>query len=142
MATVDKKDKTIPEVPHLENVTGVEKIPVSAAGGVPRYVEIKQIATPISLDYIDSKFNPLYEIWLISYNKSLPSDIVGNLIYGKVKDFDSNYSSSELKERIVNLPCFITSCPSMEQAEEIEKAILLLNDTFSQPELTTEIRKK
>lgn len=42
-ATSDSKDRKISEVPHLENVTGVEKIPVSAAGGVPRYVEVKQI---------------------------------------------------------------------------------------------------
>lgn len=39
----DEKDKKIPEVPHLENVTGVEKIPVSAVGGVPRYIEVNQI---------------------------------------------------------------------------------------------------
>lgn len=43
MATSDSKDKKISEVPHLEDVTGVEKIPVSAAGGEPRYVEVKQI---------------------------------------------------------------------------------------------------
>lgn len=42
-ATSDSKDKKISEVPHLEDVTGVEKIPVSAAGGEPRYVEVKQI---------------------------------------------------------------------------------------------------
>ena len=39
----DKKDKKIPEVPHLSELTGVEKLPVSAVGGVPRYVEVKQI---------------------------------------------------------------------------------------------------
>lgn len=38
----DDKDKKIGEVPHLENVTGDEKIPVSA-NGQPRYVEVKQI---------------------------------------------------------------------------------------------------
>lgn len=43
MATSDSKDKKISEVPHLEDVTGVEKIPVSAQGGEPRYVEVKQI---------------------------------------------------------------------------------------------------
>lgn len=43
MATSDSKDKKISEVPHLENVTGVEKIPVSAAGGESRYIEVKQI---------------------------------------------------------------------------------------------------
>ena len=42
MAT-DAKDKKISEVPHLEELTGVEKIPVSATGGEPRYVEVKQI---------------------------------------------------------------------------------------------------
>lgn len=70
MATSDSKDKKISEVPHLEEVTGVEKIPVSAAGGEPRYVEVKQIATPISLEYIDSKLNPPHdpELWAISYN--------------------------------------------------------------------------
>lgn len=39
----DSKDKKIPEVPHLEELTGVEKIPVSAVGGLPRYVEVNQI---------------------------------------------------------------------------------------------------
>lgn len=43
MATTDRKDKTIPEVPHLENITGVEKLPVSAPGGLPRYIEVNQI---------------------------------------------------------------------------------------------------
>lgn len=38
----DSKDKKIGEVPHLEQVTGKEKIPVSA-DGEPGYVEIKQI---------------------------------------------------------------------------------------------------
>lgn len=38
----DDKDKKIGEVPHLENVTGNEKIPVSAKGE-PRYIEVKQI---------------------------------------------------------------------------------------------------
>lgn len=38
----DDKDKKIPEVPHLENLTGKEKIPVSA-NGEPRYVEVEQI---------------------------------------------------------------------------------------------------
>lgn len=42
MAKIDDKDRKIPEVPHLENVTGDEKIPVSA-DGQPRYVDIKQI---------------------------------------------------------------------------------------------------
>ena len=40
---VDEKDKKISEVPHLQEVTGVEKIPVSAVGGLPRYVEVNQI---------------------------------------------------------------------------------------------------
>lgn len=38
----DSKDKKIPEVPHLENVTGDEKIPVSADGS-PAYIEVGQI---------------------------------------------------------------------------------------------------
>lgn len=42
MATIDDKDKKIGEVPHLEQVTGKEKIPVSA-NGEPRYVELGQI---------------------------------------------------------------------------------------------------
>lgn len=42
MATIDDKDKKIGEVPHLEKVTGGEKIPVSA-NGEPGYVEIQQI---------------------------------------------------------------------------------------------------
>lgn len=39
----DAKDKKIPEVPHLEELTGEEKIPVSAVGGEPKYVEVKDI---------------------------------------------------------------------------------------------------
>lgn len=42
MANVDDKDKKIGEVPHLTEVTGNEKIPVSA-DGEPRYVEVQQI---------------------------------------------------------------------------------------------------
>lgn len=42
MAEIDDKDKKIGEVPHLEQVTGKEKIPVSA-NGEPRYVEVEQI---------------------------------------------------------------------------------------------------
>lgn len=38
----DDKDKKIGEVPHLTEVTGKEKIPVSA-NGEPRYVEVEQI---------------------------------------------------------------------------------------------------
>lgn len=38
----DDKDKKIGEVPHLENVTGKEKIPVSA-NDEPRYIEVEQI---------------------------------------------------------------------------------------------------
>lgn len=38
----DDKDKKIGEVPHLENVTGNEKIPVSA-DGEPRFIETAQI---------------------------------------------------------------------------------------------------
>ena len=44
MATTDNKDKKIGEVPHLENVTGKEKIPVSA-DGEPRYIEVEQIGS-------------------------------------------------------------------------------------------------
>lgn len=42
MATTDEKDRKIGEVPHLENVTGREKIPVSAEGE-PAYIEVEQI---------------------------------------------------------------------------------------------------
>lgn len=38
----DDKDKKIDEVPHLEELTGEEKIPVSA-DGEPRYIEVQQI---------------------------------------------------------------------------------------------------
>lgn len=43
MATIDDKDKKIGEVPHLEKVTGKEKIPVSS-NGEPRFIESQQIA--------------------------------------------------------------------------------------------------
>lgn len=62
----DSKDKEIGQVPHLTEVTGVEKIPISAVGGLPRYVEINQIVElaqeeieiplPITNDEIDSLF--------------------------------------------------------------------------------------
>lgn len=38
----DDKDKKIPEVPHLTELTGKEKIPVSAEGQ-PRYIEVEQV---------------------------------------------------------------------------------------------------
>ena len=60
----DDKDKKIGEVPHLANIKGDEKIPVSAEGE-PRYVEIRQIldeskgeeSTPITTKQIDTLFS-------------------------------------------------------------------------------------
>lgn len=63
MATIDDKDKKIGEVPHLQELKGDEKIPVSAEGE-PRYVEIQQIldagkgeeTTPVTTTQIDTLF--------------------------------------------------------------------------------------
>lgn len=144
----DAKDKKIPDVPHLEDVTGVEKIPVSAAGGLPRYVEVKQIVEkaveeiqPISVEYIDSKFAPVYELWLISYNTSLSAGPAANLLYGALKNAGVVISNIELAGRITNLPCFITSVPTMEQAEEAKEAIAEINNTYMQPAFVIEIKK-
>lgn len=56
MATTDDKDKKIGEVPQLENVTGNEKIPVSA-NGEPRYIEVGQIREGLQTegDYLSQK---------------------------------------------------------------------------------------
>lgn len=57
----DAKDKKISEVPHLSEVTGVEKIPVSAVGGLPRYIEVNQIVDKveaIDVEYVKGLFTP------------------------------------------------------------------------------------
>lgn len=59
----DDKDKKIGEVPHLQDIKGDEKIPISAEGE-PRYVEIRQIldagkgeeSAPITSKQIDTLF--------------------------------------------------------------------------------------
>lgn len=60
----DDKDKKIGEVPHLQQIKGDEKIPVSAENE-PRYIELRQIleasgegeiSTPISKQQIDTLF--------------------------------------------------------------------------------------
>lgn len=81
----DKKDKKIPEVPHLENVTGVEKIPVSAVGGVPRYVEINQIREGMQPEGDYVTFDDV-----VSTEKSgiVPKDLAPRL-------FDNNIASIE-----------------------------------------------
>lgn len=58
MATTDDKDKKIGEVPHLEELTGEEKIPVSA-DGEPRYVEVQQIVDMIPQFYATTTYEEL-----------------------------------------------------------------------------------
>lgn len=53
MANVDDKDKKIGEVPHLTEVTGTEKIPVSADGEA-RYIETGQLMVDTT-NFVTSK---------------------------------------------------------------------------------------
>lgn len=68
MATTDDKDKKIGEVPHLENVTGDEKIPVSAEGE-PAYIKVEQINSiyPMPLDIFEQS------------EGSVPEDVITDL---------------------------------------------------------------
>lgn len=77
MATSDSKDKKIGEVPHLENVTGVEKIPVSAAGGLPRYVEVKQIREHADEAEVAERLKTPVKLWGQEFDGS--KDVSGDL---------------------------------------------------------------
>lgn len=98
----DDKDKKIPEVPHLENVTGKEKIPVSAEGE-PRYIEAAQIydkeVTPYpgerEIVYTTVSGNAIE--W-----EETPTNIISNTYYkdkgfGKIVVKDSNTPSFRSK---------------------------------------------
>lgn len=89
MATAgDSKDKKIPEVPHLEDVTGVEKIPVSAAGGLPRYIEVKQIVDKANKEVLGKKITTdnasfeLGDIYDLHIAADEPLQIQGALVDG------------------------------------------------------------
>lgn len=124
--SVDEKDKKISEVPHLTDVTGVEKIPVSAVGGLPRYVEVNQIATPISLEYIDSKFNPEgnNNLWLIRY-KTLTGivNIVRNICGLGLQD---------AKTLIESAPCLIRHFDTLEEAVEAKAQLDAVEGTVTE----------
>lgn len=126
----DDKDKKIGEVPHLTEVTGTEKIPVSA-NGEPRYVEVGQIVEKAA-DIKDVQATPKNnQVIYITYNsqKIIPyaqDNIISNEYYPSlgygvitVSSFPLNipmwFQNNQNVERIV-FPRTLTSTSVSKQA--------------------------
>lgn len=95
----DSKDKKIGEVPHLEQVTGKEKIPVSAEGE-PRYIETAQI--------YDKEVTPYPKANQIVYTTTdgevielADANLVSNVYYK-----DKGYGVMTFEEDLVECPSF------------------------------------